>query len=273
MNQCDLFDVGIDDTSCEPVIPGTGTKAYLFLVDECFQASFPQVQPGTNEYNWSDFLATDGGNAGITNKLYAVKIKPRSGHPTGSREDGKKVATQVLECMIDGDIDKFHALEAVLPYKNIGVLISDNAGKFYVFMSPYQQPTLATNFEGGTDVSSDMGTTFTLNYVSRYLSCKIDPAGANLDSFLASRVGGSETSSVTITSPTNGSLTVSLGGKVINSGDKVLNGSTIRIVAKPASTGYRLNYVTVNGNRKVAEDFTYVVSGNTTISAAFETNS
>ena len=188
---CDLKDIGIQSTSCEPVIPGTGSKAYIFDVDTAFPTVVPVPKEGTNEYDWNELIGKgeDQTDPGIDGNLYAIKIKPRSGHPTGTREENKKVANTIIEAVVDEDLDNFHAIEAVLPYKNIGLIVSDNAGKFYVYMSPYQQPTYSANFEGGQNISSDIGTTFTLSYVSRFLACKVTPetAGVNLDQYLASK--------------------------------------------------------------------------------------
>lgn len=251
---CDLFDVGMSAATrnCTPIIPGTGSKAYIFDVDECFPTNIPVPLEGTNEYNWDEIVNGVAGtnDPGINGHLFGIKIKPQTGHPTGTREQGRKVTSSVIEALVDENLDAFAALDSVLPYRNIGLLTSDNAGKFYVYMSPYQQPLYNSSFEGGTDISSDAGTTFTLTYVSGYLATKVVvPNGENLDQYLASKQGGDNTKANAITftaAPTNGTVAVYVNGVAIKSGDKVLEGADVVVTPTPKS-GYRINYLKVGG--------------------------
>ena len=77
------------------------------------------------------------------------------------------------------------------------------------------------------------------------------------------------TKTVTITTPSNGTLVVKNGENAIASGDAVEVGSVLTITATPAD-GYILTGVTVNGNAYTASTLT--LTENVTIAASFEVN-
>ena len=74
---------------------------------------------------------------------------------------------------------------------------------------------------------------------------------------------------VTITTPSNGTLTVMNGEDAVSSGDEIEVNSILTITATP-SEGYKLIEVTVNGNKYTASTLT--LTENVTIAASFEEN-
>lgn len=189
--KCDLFDIGLGKAkTCTPTKPGTGNKLYLFDIDTCFPTRVPVPKDGTNEYTWTEILngVEDTEDPGIDGNLYCVVLKPNTGHPTGTREQGKFITSKVIECTVDKNIDEFVALDAVIPHFNLGAIISDRAGKYYVYMSADDALLYNSNLDMGAGVSDDAGVTFTLTYTDSFLSTKtLVPAGTNLDQYLASK--------------------------------------------------------------------------------------
>lgn len=280
-----MHDVGIGAArKCEPVMPGSGNKFYLFDIDKCFKKKIPTPMTGTNQYSWNDLFAPTNGDLGLAGNLIGVKIKANSGHPTGTKEEGGVVYSQGYEAQVDKNVDEFAELDRIISFLNLGLITSDNAGKFYVYMSASNELVYSSNFEGGQNVGDDTGFTATFTYSPCFHAMnKVVPPeeGINLDQYLSSAEGykgSGDSVAITITPVAEGgTLTVkNAEGKVLQTGDEVTVGSPIHIYAKPA-TGKRINTIDVTpqgGTKAIYTDqnVTVYASKALTIAATFETN-
>lgn len=246
---CNLKDVGIGAArSCKPASAGTGSKLYLFDIDVCFPTKIPTPEKGIY-YNWQELLhgVKDSGDPGLYGNLFGIKIKPNSGHPTGTRGEGSQMASQGFEVTVDKSVEGYAEIDAKIASMNVGLLLSDNAGNYYVGLCPTQELVYNSDFEGGQNYDDDHGITATFTYAPMYhLMNKVTvPAGENLDQFLDSKNSSSGSKvDVTIAEPTNGTVKVSSHSVDVASGDKVYKDSIVCIESTPAE-GYRIDKVAV----------------------------
>lgn len=181
---CNLLNVTRKKSACDkPMFAGTGDRIYVFEMER-FKDGIPSPCGGL--YNTDDILngiSKEGDSDryqdnGIQGHCYAIDIKPDSGQVTSEKAEGSDFRTLTGTAVIDHHVNDFLAVDRAIAGSNIGVLIPDGSGYFYVLMSPFGKRTkYSSNYDSGTTYDSDHGFTITFTVAPVYSACprvKID---------------------------------------------------------------------------------------------------
>lgn len=149
-------------------MPGTGDTIYIFDIDECFGENVPEplsAADGDTPEGFYDASAIreglSNGTAGGGKNIFSIDIKPDSGQVTSEKAEEGEGRSLVGTAVVDHSIGDFSKVDEALAFRNIGVLIPDNAGAYYVIMSKYKRTQYTCNYDSGTTYDSDHGFTIT----------------------------------------------------------------------------------------------------------------
>lgn len=171
---CNLKSVTKRTSSCsKPMFSGTGDRIYVFNIDDFVGEDGEYLSPTAGMY---DASAVAGA---LSNKCFAIDIKQDSGQVTSEKAEGSDFRQITATAIVDHSQDEFMAIDRAIAGSNVGVLIPDNSGSFYVVASPFGKETKYTsNFDSGTTYDSDHGFTITFVVSPVYSGCpRVDFSG------------------------------------------------------------------------------------------------
>lgn len=177
----------VKDEPCGAALamPGTGDTIYVFDIDACFPDGAPSPQDATKDSNTEGFYDAATFKKGLQKgSVIAIDIKADSGQVTSEKNEDNEGRSLVGTAIVDHSIDDFSAIDEAMAFSNIGVLFPDNAGDFYVIMSPFKRTQYTCNYDSGTTYDSDHGFTITFTCSPVLYACpKVRLTATELSSF------------------------------------------------------------------------------------------
>lgn len=157
---CDLKHY-TSETICEEQLSGLGTRAYWFRKDDLSaEPEFDEAKAGFYSDASFKFKASKG--------FFKMDLKPESNKiasvSNGKRKGFKNTATFVLDAPgVDADVNCRGLNNA-----NVGCLIEDGMGGFFVLYNPQRQGVFSLSGDTGDTADSDSQMTITFEVVQLY---------------------------------------------------------------------------------------------------------